>query len=134
MVVDCIPAVLEILPVKMGEVHFALLVVDGADGDDARRGGVLDQICKWNGGRGEKVRRKKQHKVACQSCLLSFNVPASMLLIPDCVVLPSSSLVRRNGPKWLVAKVTSSPSVVIFLGKPGGMKEIGKWKNCHPLH
>lgn len=44
MVVDLIHAVLEILPVKMGEVHFAPLVVDRADGDDARRGGALHQV------------------------------------------------------------------------------------------
>lgn len=44
MVVDMIHAVLEILPMKMGEVHFALPVVHGADGDDARRGGALDQV------------------------------------------------------------------------------------------
>lgn len=35
-----------------------------------------------------------------------------------CRVLPSSRLVRRNGPRWLVAKVKSNPSLVICLGKP----------------
>lgn len=35
-------------------------------------------------------------------------------------VLPSSRLVSRKGPRWLVAKVTSSPSAVVEKGKPGG--------------
>lgn len=41
----------------------------------------------------------------------------------SCGASPSSRLVRRNGPRWLVANVASNPSLVICLGKPGGVKE-----------
>lgn len=33
---------------------------------------------------------------------------------------PSSRVVRRKGPRWLVAKEISSPSLVNSLGKPKG--------------
>lgn len=45
VVVRLIPAVLEILPVEMGEVHFTLPVVDGTEADDARWGRALKQVC-----------------------------------------------------------------------------------------
>lgn len=45
VVVGLIPAVLEILPVEMGEVHHTLPVVDGAEADDARRRRTLEQVC-----------------------------------------------------------------------------------------
>lgn len=45
VVVGLIPAVLKILPVEMGEVHYTLPVVDGAEADDARRRRTLEQVC-----------------------------------------------------------------------------------------
>lgn len=45
VVVGLIPAVLKILPAEMGEVHYTLPVVDGAEADDARRRRLLEQVC-----------------------------------------------------------------------------------------
>lgn len=46
VVVRLIPAVLEILPVEMGEVHFTLPVVDRTEADDACWGRTLKQVCE----------------------------------------------------------------------------------------
>lgn len=45
VIVGLIPAVLEILPVEVGEVHDTLPVVDAAEADDARRRRTLEQVC-----------------------------------------------------------------------------------------
>lgn len=68
------------------------------------------------------TRQEMRNKISWWSLLMYYQ--QELHLKRNSVAVPSSRLVRRNGPRWLVAKDISSPSLVICLGKPAGKQNM----------